>query len=143
MNIRVATATIIGLTMTGVFFGALRAQERSVWDGVYTEEQAKRGAVLHDVECAACHGPAGEGGGLAPATIGSAFTANYDGQTLDALFERNRTTMPVGKEGQLSRQQIADITAFILQKNGFPAGPKELPSEAMPLAMIKYLAMKP
>jgi len=143
MNIRVATAAVIGLTVIGGCFAALRAQERSIWDGVYTEEQAKRGAVLHDVECAGCHGPAGEGGGLAPATIGSAFTANYDGQTLNALFERNRTTMPVGKEGQLSRQQIADITAFILQKNDLPAGPKELPGEAMPLTMIKFLATKP
>jgi len=143
MNIRVATAAVIGLTVIGGFFAALLAQGRSVWDGVYNEEQAKRGAVLFDVECAGCHGPDGEGGGMAPATIGGAFSANYDGQTLNALFERNRTTMPVGKEGQLSRQQIADITAFMLQKNSFPAGPKELPGEAMPLTMIKYLGTKP
>ena len=36
MNIRVATTVIIGLTMVGGFFAAIGAQERTVWDGVYT-----------------------------------------------------------------------------------------------------------
>jgi mono/diheme cytochrome c family protein len=143
MNIRVATAAVIGLTVIGGFVAALRAQERTVWDGIYTEEQAKRGAVIFDVECAGCHGPEGEGGGLAPATFGSTFSANYDGQTVGALFDRNAKTMPTGAEGTLTPQQYADTLAFILQKNGFPAGPNELPSQAMPLMMIKYVAMKP
>jgi hypothetical protein len=51
--------------------------------------------------------------------------------------------MPTGAEGTLTPQQYADTTAYMLQKNGFPAGDKELPGQAMPLMMIKYLAMKP
>ena len=116
---------------------------RSVWDGVYTEAQATRGAVLYDKECAGCHGPAGAGGSMAPALIDAAFSANYDGQTVGDLFERNRTTMPAGREGQLSGQQIADITAFMLQCNKFPAGSEELASQAMLLRQIKYEAQKP
>lgn len=144
MNTRIATAAVIGLAVIGGCYSALRAQTtRSVWDGVYTEEQAKRGAVLFDQECASCHGPAGAGGGMASALVGSAFSANYDGQTVGDLFERNRTTMPVGKEGQLSRQQNADITAFMLQCNKFPAGTEELPTQAQVLNQIKYLATKP
>ena len=34
---------------------------KSTWDGVYTEEQAKRGGEVFDRECAGCHGPAGAG----------------------------------------------------------------------------------
>jgi len=143
MNIRVATTALIGLTMIGGFFAAIRAQERTVWDGVYTEEQAKRGAATFDVECAGCHGPEGEGGGMAPATFGSTFTANYEGQTLGALYDRNAKTMPTGAEGSLTPQQYADTLAFILQRNGFPSGPNELPGQAMPLMMIKFVTIKP
>jgi len=122
---------------------ALLQGTRTVWDGVYTEEQAKRGAVLFDRECAGCHGPDGEGGGMAPALAGAAFYANYDGQTVGDLFDRNRTTMPVGKEGQLSAQQNADITAFMLQVNKFPAGTTELASQSFALKQIQYIAEKP
>ena len=59
---------------------------------------------------------------MAPALTGAAFAANYDGQTVGDLFERNRTTMPPGKEGQMSAQDVADITAFMLKFNQFPAG---------------------
>jgi mono/diheme cytochrome c family protein/SAM-dependent methyltransferase len=122
---------------------ALFQGARTVWDGVFTEDQAKRGAVLFDRECAGCHGPDGEGGGMAPALVGEAFYAHYDGQTVGDLFDRNRTTMPVGREGQLSAQQNADITAFMLQVNKFPAGATELPSQSFALKQIQYVAQRP
>lgn len=134
----IATATTIAVMAWGGFHPALRGQtQKSVWDGVYTEDQAKRGAELYDRECGQCHGPAGAGGSMAPALVGAAFTANYDGQTVGDLYDRNRTTMPVGKEGRLSAQQNADITAFILQVNKFPAGTVELASQSMMLKQIK------
>ena len=116
---------------------------RTVWDGVYTEEQAKRGAALFDRECAQCHGAGGSGGSMAPALADAAFSANYDGQTVGDLFDRNRTTMPVGREGQLSSQHNADITACILQINRFPAGAEELPAQTMLLKRIAFVAQKP
>lgn len=128
----------------GTFSAALRAQgERSVWDGVYTEAQAARGAELYDKYCAECHGAGGVGGGMAPALTGLAFTANYDGLTMGDVFDRNQKTMPPGKEGQMSAQQVADITAAILKFNDFPAGPDELPGQSMALRAIKFLAQKP
>jgi mono/diheme cytochrome c family protein len=144
MNRRIAIAMVIALGVIAASYSALRAQTpRSVWDGVYSEAQAARGAPLFDRECAGCHGPDGEGGGMAPALSGAAFNANYDGQTVGDLFDRNRTTMPVGKEGQMSGQQIADITAFMLQANKFPAGASELATQSMMLKQITYLAQKP
>jgi mono/diheme cytochrome c family protein len=130
--------------MSVIALGSLAAQApRSTWDGVYTEEQAKRGADAFDRECAGCHGAGGAGGSMAPALVGAAFTANYDGQTVGDLFDRNRTTMPVGREGQLSAQQVADITAFVLQVNKFPAGATELAAQSMPLKAIKFVALAP
>jgi len=116
---------------------------RTVWDGVYTKAQAARGAAAYDAECGSCHGEGGAGGSMAPPLAGPSFSANYDGQTVAELFERNRATMPVGKEGQLERPLIADITAFMLQCNGFPAGSTDLPSETAALRQIRYLAVRP
>jgi mono/diheme cytochrome c family protein len=39
---------------------------RSVWDGVFTEAQAKLGEALYEQNCVSCHGPALEGDGEAP-----------------------------------------------------------------------------
>src|SRR6266699_3119708 len=39
----------------------------SVWDGIYSAEQAKRGESLYAKECASCHGALLEGRGQAPA----------------------------------------------------------------------------
>jgi mono/diheme cytochrome c family protein len=132
-------ALIAGIAGLGMLC-ALGAQDmRSVWDGVYTEAQAARGAALFDKACAQCHGPSGEGGGMAPALVGETFSANYAGQTVADLFDRNRTTMPVGREGQLSAAQNADITAFMLQFNKFPPGETELSNQSMLLRQIKHV----
>jgi mono/diheme cytochrome c family protein/SAM-dependent methyltransferase len=127
-----------------IFATVLDAQgARTTWDGVYTEAQAQRGAELYDLECGSCHGAAGAGGGMAGALTGPAFAANYEGQTLDDLVERNRTTMPVGREAQLSRQQYVDITAYLLDCNKFPQGSEELPAQSMALKEITYVASRP
>jgi predicted methyltransferase len=80
---------------------------------------------------------------MAPALVDAAFLANYDGQTVGDLFDRNKNTMPVGREGQLSPQQTADITAFMLQANKFPAGTTELPALSPMLKTIAFIAQKP
>jgi hypothetical protein len=51
--------------------------------------------------------------------------------------------MPVGREGQLSSQQSAKITTFLLQVNRCPAGEEELPGQSMTLKQIKFLTEKP
>ena len=42
---------------------ASTAAARSVWDGVYSKEQARRGQAVYQQECAKCHGaePGGRG----------------------------------------------------------------------------------
>lgn len=144
MRRRHVLACLVALWGSSTLGVAIIAQsEPSVWDGVYTDAQASRGATLYEKECGQCHGPGGAGGGMAPALAGAAFSANYDGQSVGNLFDRNRTTMPPGKEGQLSAQDNADITAYVLKMNEFPAGQNELSSSGMALKGIKYLALKP
>src|SRR6266481_510821 len=92
---------------------AAATPSRSVRDGVYTEEQAKRGERLYGEECSHCHGPALDGGESAP-LIGSAFAESWKGTTLADLFERIKMSMPQDDPGRLSPQQAADAIAYIL-----------------------------
>ncbi|MGA2214103.1 MAG: c-type cytochrome [Bryobacteraceae bacterium] len=115
----------------------------SVWDGVYTPEQAGRGKAVYQKECASCHGATLNGSGQAPPLSGADFKSNWNGQTADDLFEKMQTTMPGDQPGRLSRAQNADILAFLLASNGFPAGSKELPSEAAALQKIRFEVTKP
>ena len=116
---------------------------KTTWDGVYTEAQAARGEALYAKSCASCHGPDLAGLDTAPSLSGSEFNAGWKDMTLDDLFERMRTTMPADGPGTLSNQQYADIIAFILAKDKFPAGQAELPAENAPLKEIKFVTEKP
>jgi quinoprotein glucose dehydrogenase len=107
--------------------GSAQEATRSVWDGVYTEEQAGRGKPLYNQHCASCHADTLMGGEMSPPLVGGDFLSNWNGLTLGELFERIRTTMPQNKAGKLTREVNADITAYILSVNRFPAGNAELP----------------
>ncbi|MBI3490784.1 MAG: cytochrome c [Acidobacteria bacterium] len=115
----------------------------SVWDGVYTDEQAKRGAPLYSQYCASCHGPELTGGEMAPALAGGDFSSNWNGLTLGDLFERMRVSMPQNDPGGLSRQQNADILAYMLSSSKFPAGTTELARDTEVLKQIRFLSLKP
>ncbi len=116
---------------------------RSVWDGVYTAEQAKRGQALYGSQCAACHGATLGGGESAPALAGGEFLANWNGLTVGDLFDRTRTTMPQSKPGSLSREANADVLAYILSVNRFPEGDKEMAHTTEFLKEILIEAAKP
>ena len=59
------------------------------------------------------------------------------------MLDRTRTSMPLAKPGTLSRQQVADLLAFVLSMNKFPAGEIELPRQAEVLNQITFLSTKP
>jgi mono/diheme cytochrome c family protein len=121
---------------------APEAESRSVWDGVYTEDQAKRGEAIYRKECAACHGATLTGGESAPPLTGGPFLANWNGLTMGDLFDRIRKTMPQTNPGRLTRQQDADILAFMLSVNKFPAGKTELYRQSEMLKEIRFESAK-
>jgi mono/diheme cytochrome c family protein len=116
---------------------------RSVWDGVYSEDQAKRGGSLYYGECASCHGDNLKGNESSPALTGSDFAADWDGQTLGDLFKKIRRTMPKNEPGRLNQQQDADVLAYILSFNKFPSGKTELPPDNELLKLIRYQSDNP
>ncbi len=147
-KVKVAAAAVIGLGLVGVFDSALRAQEsaqasRSVWDGVYTQEQSRRGEALYGRECAKCHGTDLAGADEVPALTGGAFLSNWDGLTVGDLSERVRISMPPNRQGVLSRQQIVDILSYLLNVNSFPAGKTEMDPKTEQLKQIRIEATKP
>jgi quinoprotein glucose dehydrogenase len=115
----------------------------SVWDGVYTDAQAMRGEMAYLQECANCHGTALEGGDMTPPLLGGTFTSNWNDLTAGDLFERIRLTMPLDRPGKLTRQQNADVIAFVMRANAWPGGKTELPADAAALKQIKIQASKP
>ena len=115
---------------------------RSVWDGVFTAEQAKRGEPVYAQHCSSCHGTTLEGGEMAPPLAGGAFSANWNGLSLGDLFERTRISMPQNSPGSLSRQQYVDILATMLSVGEFPKGSMELPREIDVLKQIAFESMR-
>jgi mono/diheme cytochrome c family protein len=153
MKLVIAAIAAIGLSVTGI--GSIRlalmppvisAQGqtppvRSVWDGAYTLNQAKRGALKSGL-CSECHGD-GFVGGPAPELAGPAFTSKWDGSTVADLFEIVRLRMPDNDPGSLSREEYADLVAYILALNKFPSGNTEIATSVEPLKLIRIDASKP
>jgi len=145
MTIKIAAAALIPFAAVLVLHSTVHAQPptKSIWDGVFSEEQATRGKALYAQECASCHGSELTGGEMAPPLAGGEFMAGWDGLTIGDLFERVRISMPQNAPGSLSGQQNADILAFVFSSNKFPAGTSELPKEAGILKQIKFEVKKP
>ena len=127
-----------------LFLFPVHAQEsqRSTWDGVYNEEQAKRGETVFVDACSNCHGRNLEGADMTPPLTGGAFMSNWDGLTVGDLVERIRISMPLNSPGSLSRQQNTDVVAYILRFNQFPAGKNEMPRETQALKQILFKASR-
>ena len=83
---------------------------RSVWDGVYTEEQAERGRKIFRTHCADCH-ETGE------------FKMGY--RTVNDIFS-SRESMPEVSPGSVNAEEYVDLIAYILSANGMPSGEEEL-----------------
>src|SRR5438552_4127180 len=137
MRARLAITGILGLAIV------CAQASRTVWDGIYTAEQAKRGQGLYNQQCASCHGDTLGGGESAPPLAGVEFLSNWSGLTVGDLFERTRTFMPQSKPGSLSREVNADILSYILSANQFPAGKNEMAHATEVLKEIRIEASKP
>jgi quinoprotein glucose dehydrogenase len=114
----------------------------SVWDGVYSAAQAARGEALYATNCASCHGADLQGSGPMPGLNGEDFRKEWDGQSVGDLFARIQSTMPGDKPGKLSPDVNANILAFLLKSNGYPAGKADLKGDQATLDKIKFQAQK-
>lgn len=121
--------------------GAQTVKPVSVWSGVYTAAQNKRGEEIHADVCAMCHGPRLNGASQSemppsPAIAGGSFLRKWAGRNVAALFVIVRHTMPPDSPGTLTDQQSIDAIAHMLAVSGIPAGNRELPLDPKALANI-------
>ncbi len=98
---------------------------------IYSEAQARRGQATYQRHCVSCH--------TAAAYSGAAFRRVWGGKSPYNLWEQIRTTMPQDNPGKLKPGEYADIVAYLLRLNGYPAGPDELPSEAEKLQPLRIV----
>src|SRR2546425_11744118 len=96
-------------------------------EGLFTATQAAKGSVAYAKSCASCHGQNLEGT-TSTSLVGPTFSGKWaDGKhSIDDLYFVIRTQMPYGAPGTLTDKQYIDVVAFILQRNGYSAGAKEL-----------------
>jgi mono/diheme cytochrome c family protein len=119
------------------------AQGTSVWSGVYTDEQAKRGEALSNKLCTSCHGPDLSGGEAGPTLVGLEFVGNWNSLTVADFYDRVHATMPADAPGTMTPQQTTDITAYVFKLNKYPAGKTELPTDLALLKGIKIEGEQP
>jgi mono/diheme cytochrome c family protein len=98
---------------------------RSVWQGVFTEDQAAGGRMAYEAHCSRCHGDdlTGRTGG---SLVGERFERDWSEDSLASLFNYVKSSMPRGEPGSLPDPTYVDIVAYMLQRNGFPSGHEEL-----------------
>src|SRR6476659_3995745 len=143
MKLRVAFGVLALVWLAGVSHNVVQAKHaaaagsKSVWDGVFTKEQAEKGAAAFKQNCSECHGNDLAGDGFAPALTGADFMGNWNDLSVGDLFERIRISMPPSGPSAVPPAVKADIVAHILNVNKFPAGQAELEPKTETLKTIK------
>ncbi len=79
--------------------------------------------------CAACHSTNEFSGGR--------FRIKWVGQTAGDIFDLVSTTMPEDNPGSLSPEDYANLLAYFLRLNGFPAGEEPLPADVSALQNVR------
>ncbi|MCY4264590.1 MAG: cytochrome c [Gammaproteobacteria bacterium] len=105
------------LVLTGLLsVQSLLAQEKTVNDGVFTQEQVNAGQVVYDSQCRTCHNK----------RFYRDTLRSWNNQPLLYLWETIMGTMPADNPGSLMFEEYTDVIAFILHEQGFPAGESKL-----------------
>jgi hypothetical protein len=126
----IVVVLVAGRSMTS----ARQTADKTVWDGVYTEDQSARGKETFTNACSSCH----ELGDF----TGTTFINTWKGSTAFDLFKDMSSLMPQDAPGSLMPQAYIDIVAFMFKSNSFPAGTTELPPDENALKQI-HIVPKP
>lgn len=126
------TVTVLtGAAVTAVMERPVAAiQSKTIWDGVFTQQQAARGAASFASNCARCHAADTNGGEEGRNLAGKAFWDSFRESTVDHLLDYVSRNMPNGAGGTLNADTYVDLVAFILSRNDLPSGPTELTKES-------------
>src|SRR5262245_19362544 len=95
---------VVGLVWATQARGVRAQERRTVWDKVFTADQAALGKTEYDTHCAGCHVKdlsGRDGGGEGPQLAGAAFTKKWDLQSVNQLYTEMKTRMPRNQPGSL------------------------------------------
>jgi mono/diheme cytochrome c family protein len=147
VRFRLGVAAVILAAVGGLAASvAVRAQApaavATVWDGVYTDVQAKAGEAGFQSYCLECHGEDLAGREQAPALAGPPFLEKWNKATLKKLMD-TMEAMPPDNPKSLTAKQYTEVLAYILSANEFPVGKTALPEDRSVLASIQILGTRP
>ena len=108
------------------------APEASSANAFYTSQQASRGVGLFRDNCVSCH--------ASSEFSGASFERRWRNRAVGDIYEFVLYAMPDDNPGGLPVQTYADIVAYMLQMNDFPAGDSELPTSLDQLMQMKMFA---
>lgn len=117
-------------------------ETRSIWDGVFTQQQADRGRAVFTAPCGQCHGsrlngaPDDQDMVPAPPLARANFLRVWDGRTLGALYSYTYNTMPKSNPGFLPEEDYLAIIAHMLATSGAEPGDTPLPPDVIELGHI-------
>jgi cytochrome c len=96
---------------------------------LYTAAQAASGKAVYATNCASCHG-ANLQGVAAPAIAGTEFlkTAASNKYTVSILNTIVTQNMPFNNPGSLKPGEYAEVMAYLLASNCYPAGKTAFPT---------------
>ena len=114
--------------LSAVAVMAAGQEKKSVKAGVYTAAQAERGQGLYRSKCASCHAP--------NRFTDDLFYTSFAGKPLWEMFDVISDTMPEDDPGGMKKEEYADVIAYLLKLNNFPAGATELPIDRDALSAI-------
>lgn len=135
MKIALAAAALATLAVGGAL---AQPSGRGLRDGLYSAAQARRGAALYAESCGQCHGADLAGSYDIPSLRGQ-LIARWAGTPLAELSDYIQRAMPMYAPGTLGAEANADILAYLLQTNNYPAGAREL----APGADLKAVRIEP
>ena len=133
------TAAAAGAALEGL---ADAGPAASIWDGVFTEEQARRGRGVYSGACGLCHGRRLNGAPddpdmrSTPPLARARFLREWAGRSLATLFEYTRLTMPEDNPTSMTDAEYVDVIAYMLSVSRIPAGDDELSTDSGSLARI-------
>ncbi|MGD9903468.1 MAG: c-type cytochrome [Vicinamibacterales bacterium] len=125
---------VAAVLMATAWVGLATAQEQLASAGVYTAAQADRGMTIYDGQCASCH--------ELSRFKGKDFASAWADKSLSDLHVAVKS-MPMDNPGSLSAQEYADILAYFLSINDYPAGQTELKGDDAAIKAVKVDVKKP
>jgi mono/diheme cytochrome c family protein len=124
-----------GIVLAAVaWVNLVSAQGTLASSGVYTKAQADRGMTLYDSQCASCH--------ELSRFKGKDFASAWADKSLTDLHTAVKS-MPMDNPGSLQPQEYADILAYFLSINDYPAGETELKGDDATIKAITVDLKKP